>query len=420
MSKQQGRRVAPNSLRGVARHGRLPQRSGLKTAAKIIAGGLAVVTASSVSLAAYATWNVAHQISDNAVVLTQDDTDSPTPAPEIDELEGGFNVLFVGADNEEGQNEAEFGKRGATLNDFNMLLHVSADHTNATALSIPRDLVISHPECSDATTGQTYSAMSAQPVNEAMGRGGLPCVVDTVENLTGLSIPYAAVLSFDGVRGISDAIGGVEVCVADPINDKDSGLQLEAGVQTLSGDEALKFLRTRHGVGDGSDLARISGQQAYLSSLLRKVKSDGTLSNVGTLYSLANVAAQTITLSSSLANVDQMIGMARVFRNMDLANVTFVQYPALDDPDRPGKIIPNEAQSDPLLALIAADQPVILDGDSTGRGTELDPNAPAAPVEPEPAATGDATAPAAPGGTPSSAAPQTTAPAAAPTPIKDL
>jgi len=399
----QSRRSTFQTASGVARHGRLPKHRGWATLLKGTAAALAVVMVSTASVAAYATWNVTHQIKENSVDLTIND-DTPAPTPELADLEGGFNVLFVGADNEAGQDQAAFGKRDATLNDFNMLLHVSADHTNATAVSIPRDLIIPHPSCTDPATGDTYGAMSAQPMNVAMSRGGLACVVDTVENLTGLDIPYAAVLTFAGVRGISDAIGGVEVCLADPVKDTDSGLDLAAGLQTLNGDDALKFLRTRHGVGDGSDLARISGQQAYLSSLLRKVKSDGTLTNVSTLYNLATVAASTTTLSSNLANVDQMIGMARVFRNMDLNNVTFVQYPAGDDRNYPGKVVPIKAQADDLFARINADQPVTLDGDSTGPGTALSPDS----APPAPAPTAETTIPA------ETAAPGTTAGPVAP------
>ncbi|WP_123357099.1 LCP family protein [Frigoribacterium sp. PhB160] len=403
-----------------ARHGRLPRHPAWLTALEGGAVVVGVVLVSSVSIAAWATWDVARQIQGNSVDLTANDGGDATPLPAVDELEGGFNVLFVGADNEEGQDQAAFGQRDATLNDFNLLLHVSADHTNATAVSIPRDLIVAHPECTDPVTGETSAARSAAPMNTAMARGGLACVADTVESLTGLDVPYAAVLTFAGVRGISDAIGGVDVCLADPVRDPDSGLDLEAGVQTLSGDDALKFLRTRYGVGDGSDLARISGQQAYLSSLLRKVKSDGTLTSIPTLYSLANVAAKTITLSSSLTDVDQMIAMARVFRDMDLAAVTFVQYPGTtEDPSYPGKVVPITSQADVLMAKLAADEPVVLAGDSTGLGTTLDPAATAPPATPGDPAAPDASAdpsadPTLPGTPAESGAPAPSDPAAEP------
>ena len=93
-----------------------------------------------------------------------------------------------------------------------------------------------------------------------------------------------------GVAGLSEAVGGVEVCVADPIEDEYTGTFLDAGNHTLSGVAALQFLRTRHGVGDGSDLGRISNQQVFMSALARKLQGEGTLSDPVKLYSIAKAA----------------------------------------------------------------------------------------------------------------------------------
>ena len=137
-----------------------------------------------------------------------------------------------------------------------MLLHISEDHTSATVVSFPRDMFVNIPGCIDTDGSEIYA--SAQKINTTYFYGGLPCTVKTVENITGLTIPFAAEIEFYGVVGLSNALGGVTVCVAEEIQDDYTGLYLTPGEHTLQGMDALQFLRTRHGVGDGSDITRIS------------------------------------------------------------------------------------------------------------------------------------------------------------------
>ena len=163
-----------------------------------------------------------------------------------------------------------------------------------------------------------------------MSIGGLPCVALTLENLMGLDIGYAGLMTFAGVAQLSTAVGGVEVCVSAPLIDPWSGINIpEAGNHTLEGYEALAFLRTRKGVGDGSDLSRISSQQVYMSALVRTLQQDGVLNDVGKLYGIAQVAAQTMVLSTSLGSVDVMVAMARALRGIPNEDIVFIQYPVL-------------------------------------------------------------------------------------------
>lgn len=214
----------------------------------------ALVSASSV--AAIVIVKIQSQI--QTVELT--DGDGKLSLPAIGELKGGFNVLIVGSDTRAGQQQGHgYGTEKSTLNDVNILVHVSADHQRATAISIPRDMVVQIPSCPDPDGSGASGAMAAQPINVALMYGGLGCVVLTVEKLTGLEINYAGLITFDGVAKMSDAIGGVEVCVDGPILDPETGLRFDAaGKYTVQGYQALAFLRSRHGVGDGSDLGRIS------------------------------------------------------------------------------------------------------------------------------------------------------------------
>jgi LCP family protein required for cell wall assembly len=322
---------------------------------KVVASSVAVVLVSTVSLGAYLGWNFGAKISANSFGI---DGESSLAPIEVGEIQGGFNMLVVGADNDPEQGDA-YGARGGTLNDVNILLHVADDHKSATVVSLPRDLVIPHPSCTDPASGETYAAMSAQPLNVAMSRGGISCVVNTVESLTGLDIPYAAQLSFKAVVKMTDAIGGVTVCVADDIVDPKADLDLKAGMQTISGKTALGFLRTRHGVGDGSDLSRISVQQIYLSALVRQVKSADTLTNPGKLYNLADAAATYVKLSKSLTSLDTMVAMAKTLRTMDLSKLTFIQYPGTTgNANYPGKVVPDVAAAAQLIDAIKADKPV--------------------------------------------------------------
>ncbi|WP_157155052.1 MULTISPECIES: LCP family protein [unclassified Diaminobutyricimonas] len=393
MSELRPRSNRSRRIDNIARHGQLPQSRPWLTALKALAFSLAVVLVSGVSVAAIALNNINQSI--DRVELASED--SSKPLPKIGDFEGGFNVLVVGSDTREGQG-AQFGKTDSELNDVTMLLHVSQDQTSAVAVSFPRDLVVPIPSCPHEDGDGNYKAMSAQPINVTLSYGGLACTVLTVEKLTGLEIPYAGLITFDGVAHMSTAVGGVPVCVDGPINDRYTGLNLpEAGTYNLVGYEALAFLRSRHGVGDGSDLGRISSQQVYLSSLVRTLQSGGTLSDPSKLYNIAVAATENMQLSNSLANLDTMVSMANVLRKLDLSKVTFVQYPGSTGQGGvyEGKVAPIKAQATKLFDKIRADEPFLLAEGNTGVGSTVDPNAPveAAPAPPPAPAPSETAAP---------------------------
>ncbi|WP_248283204.1 LCP family protein [Cryobacterium arcticum] len=345
-------------IKGIARHGRLQRNGTVRGVFTVLAASLAVLLVSTVAVGGIAVWQLSDKISSNAIDIGG--SDEAAPPPNLGAFENGFNILIVGVDNDADQG-LSYGERDATLNDVNILVHVSADHSNAVVVSIPRDLIVPHPECTNADTGEEFSAMSGAPMNEAMARGGLPCVVDTVEQLTGLDIPYAGLTSFSGVVQMSDAVGGVPICLTEAIDDPLANLSLPAGTSVVSGETALGFLRSRHGVGDGSDLSRISSQQIYLASLMRTVQGDGTLTDLSKLYALATAASQNIKLSTELARTDTMVSMALAIKDLDLERLVFVQYPGTTgDPDYPGKVMPTQDLADSMFAKIAADEPFSL------------------------------------------------------------
>ncbi|GAA3331813.1 LytR family transcriptional regulator [Curtobacterium albidum] len=405
----------PNApRRPIASHGRLPRRRGWATAATVVASALAVVLVSGTSVAAIAGAQLA--TAPHTVQLSKDDQNTAEVA-DITAIKGGANILLIGSDTRIGQFDSDEDVEGAR-NDVTILVHISQDHQQLTAVSFPRDLKVPIPACTNPQTGTTYPAASSELINESLGHGGVSCVVDTVENLTGLTIPYAGLITFDGVIEMSNALGGVDVCVAKPIDDTYTGLQLSAGQHTLAGQDALAFLRSRHGVGDGSDLARISSQQVFLSALLRKVTSDGTLSNPILLYKLAGAALSNMTLSDGLAQTRTLVGLASTLRGMSTSNMLFVQYPVVDDPADTAHVLVSQEPAHALNVALQQDQKTSLTDSTTGRASAEAPDAggtPAAGSTPTPTeapatgapATGSSSAPAT-GGTAATSTPSAT------------
>jgi LCP family protein required for cell wall assembly len=219
--------------------------------------------------------------------------------------------------------------------------------------------------------------------------GGIACTILTVQELTGLHIDFAGLITFQGVIQMSTAVGGVPVCLAEGISDPYSGFNYPAGTHVLSGWDALAFLRSRHAVGDGSDLTRISSQQVFLSSLVRTLKSEDTLNDIPKLYSIAQAAISNMELSSNFANPDTLISIARALSSLELSQVTFVQYPGTTGAPGiyQGKVKPNTGLAKQVFDMILADQPFRIEA-GTDRGSDLDPNATPLPTDPtDPSAT---------------------------------
>jgi len=377
------------------RHGRLPVRTARGPVARLIASVLAVAAVSATAVTAYAVEDTVSSLKPSIHLVSASGKSVAAP-PSVGAESGAVNILLAGTDTRTGQGgqfstaDELAGSSGAGNNDVTMVLHLSADHTHATVISIPRDLMVPIPSCPTAGGGSTWAQSSAQ-FNTTLSTGGLSCVVLTAEALTGLSIPYAAEISFDGVIAMSNAVGGVTVCLATPVTDPYVGLELPAGQQTLVGQQALAFVRSRHGVGDGSDLGRISNQQLFLSALLRKATSAGTLGNPFTLYSLAKAATSNIQLSDTLASPTTLVSIALALKSVPLSDFVFLQYPAMTDPDNPNRVVPEPDGVSALKQALAADVPVVLTG-HTGDGTV---SATATPT-PTPAPSSAATAPATP------------------------
>ena len=387
MSELRDRSNRSPRVEGVARHGRLKQSAAWKTVLGLLGGALAVALVAGGAVAGIATLQLQSNIKTATI-----QADTQGPPPNIASFSGGFNILLVGSDTREGQGGIGRGPGdGGSLNDVTMLMHVAQDQKSATVVSIPRDMVVPYPKCPKG------GGAAGLPINNSLAYGGLACTVLVVQNLTGLTIQFAGLITFTGVAAMSDAVGGVDVCIAKAISDPYTGTFLSAGTHTLQGVAALEFLRSRHGVGDGSDLGRIGSQQVFLSALVRKIKSSDTLTNFGKLYSIAQAATQHITLSQNFTHLDTLVSVALVLKNIPLENIVFVQYPGRTGGTGiyAGKVQPVPSIANQLFAAIKADQPIGLDANALNGahgGSTLDPNAPAAGATPTPTKSSTASA----------------------------
>jgi LCP family protein required for cell wall assembly len=278
---------------------------------------------------------------------------------------GGFkkdqavNILLIGTDKRSGDGNEGYGDSGSVGHaDTTILFHVSKDRTNATALSIPRDLITDIPDCETKTEDDTkvIAGTPSTRFNESLGQEGRDpgCTMRTVKELTGVTVHHFMMADFNAVKTMTTAVGGVEVCLAKDINDKDSKLNLPAGKHTIEGEEALAFVRTRHSVGFGGDLSRIEIQQQFLGSLMRKMKSSETLSSPGKMWDLAKAATEALTVDSRIGKISRLRDLGMELSEVNPKNITFATVPVVDNTDK-ATVLLNEAKAKPLFAMIQND-----------------------------------------------------------------
>ncbi|MER7170757.1 LCP family protein [Streptomyces mesophilus] len=269
-----------------------------------------------------------------------------------------INVLIVGTDKRTGKGNNGYGDSGSPGHaDTTILLHVSKDRSNATALSIPRDMIVDIPDCPTKQEDGNEKVIPGTPkerFNVSLGQSGRTpsCTMRTVTQLTGIKIDNFMVADFNAVKTLSSAVGGVDVCLEKPIKDPKSHLNLPKGTSTVEGDDALAFVRTRHAVGFGSDLDRIKLQQQFLSSLMRKMKSKMT--DAGAMLDLAESATKALTVDDTLSDVFKLRGLGMELGRVDLKNISFTTVPVVDNTDG-ATVLVNESKAKPLFGAIKGD-----------------------------------------------------------------
>ncbi|MGK5543999.1 LCP family protein [Streptomyces sp. URMC 127] len=276
---------------------------------------------------------------------------------------GPVNILVIGTDKRDGEGNKGYGDEGSVGHaDTTLLFHVSEDRSNATALSIPRDMITDIPECTTKKDGKTKTIPASKGVrfNESLGQEDRDpgCTWRTVEQLTGLKVTHFMMADFNAVKKMSSAVGGVEVCLGKDIDDPKSHLKLSKGRHKIEGEDALAFVRTRHSVGFESDLDRIKLQQQFLSSMIREMKSDDTFTNPKKLYNLGDAATKSLTVDSGIGSVSDLTRLAKDLSRVNLKNITFATVPVIDNPAE-GKVhktvVLDKAKAEPLFAMVRQD-----------------------------------------------------------------
>ncbi|MFF3174910.1 LCP family protein [Streptomyces sp. NPDC057900] len=274
-----------------------------------------------------------------------------------------LNILVIGTDKRTGKGNEGYGDKGSTGHaDTNILFHVSKDRTNATALSIPRDLITNIPECkSRQPDGSDKVIPGTENIrfNVSLGQSGRDpgCTMETVKELTGLKVDHFMMVDFNAVKELSTAVGGVNICLARPIKDADSHLDLPAGEHKIQGEDALAFVRTRHAFANGSDLDRIKVQQQFIGSMIRQMKSDDTLTSPTKLFKLADSATKALTVDKAIGSVPKLTTLAKELTKIDTKNITFVTLPVIDNPAEPKPItvVVDPVKAPQLFSMMQAD-----------------------------------------------------------------
>ena len=283
---------------------------------------------------------------------------------------GSQNILVLGSDTRSGSNKKLGGGTddGSARSDTAMVIHVYQGHKKATVVSIPRDTLIDRPECTD-TDGKEHDAASDVMFNSAYTTGGAPCAVKTVESMTDIRMDHYMEVDFSGFEKLVDELGGVTVTTTKNIKDTDSHLDLKAGPHELTGAQALGLVRTRHGVGDGSDLGRIQLQQAFIKALVKQVKSVGVLTSPKKLYDLANTATKAVTTDSDLGSVNSLVSFASGLQHISPSDMTMVTMPVRYDPANPNRVIVQETKAKQIWTALENDRAIpksATEGTATG------------------------------------------------------
>ncbi|WUR66097.1 LCP family protein [Streptomyces violaceus] len=249
-----------------------------------------------------------------------------------------LNILLIGSDARDSKENQKLGGAretfGATpLADVQMLLHLSADRTNMSVISMPRDTLVKIPKCTDPDDGKVYRSTQVRTMtNQSLGHGGPGCAVATWQELTGIHIDHFIMVDFAGVVSMADAVGGVPVCVDANIHSrtsdgKGSGLRLEKGTSYIQGEQALQWLRTRYGFEDGSDLARSKAQHMYMNAMVRQLRDNMTLSSPNKLRRLAEEATRAMTVDPGLDTVKKLYDLSDELRKVEPKRITMTTMP---------------------------------------------------------------------------------------------
>jgi LCP family protein required for cell wall assembly len=289
------------------------------------AGGVAVV----LLLALGGAYAVYRHLNGN---LHQLDISGDLGTQPVDTHPQAENIMIIGSDTRHDQGKG-FGQGLETdQSDTLMIMHIAANRKWVDVMSIPRDSWVNIPACMMGNGQQ--SNPTTYKINEAFALGnlygnhtdlGVACTEKTLEADTGIHIDHFVVVNFEGFRDMVNALGGVEECNTSEIDDPKSGLHLKPGHHLLHGLGALAYVRARYTLGNGTDLERIGRQQAFMSSLVERVKSK--LLDPLAIFHFLDAATKSITVDSQMGGLHGLYDLAMSVRSLPASAVTFFTLP---------------------------------------------------------------------------------------------
>ncbi|MFF4572292.1 LCP family protein [Streptomyces sp. NPDC001410] len=339
--------------RRVGRRSRVLKTAGLSLAGFLVLG---------VATAGYAYWHLNNNIKsvdinsalgDNRpakAVVTPAATASATASPLPTEA---LNILVLGSDSRSGKANQELGggDSSGARSDTAMVVHIDAGRTKATVVNIPRDTLVTRPSCPLSSGGSTAPAYNAM-FNSAYSVGGPVCAVKTVESITGVRMDHYIEIDFSGFAKLVDALGGVTVTTDQDIDDDRSHLHLASGTHHLNGTRALALARTRHGIGDGSDLGRIGLQQKLVKALLEQMAGTDLLSDPAKLYQVADAVTASLTTDTGLDSLGELTKLGQSLKGLTADRVKTVTMPVVTAPSDANRVVAKEPAASELWASL--------------------------------------------------------------------
>ncbi|MDF3144427.1 MULTISPECIES: LCP family protein [unclassified Streptomyces] len=324
----------------------------LKTVGLLLAGALVL----GVGAAGWAFWHLNANIKSVDINNALGDdrpakaVTPPSPSASASPLPtGSLNILVLGSDSRSGEENQELGGGSSTgaRSDTAMVVHIDGGRTKATVVSIPRDTLVTRPSCPLSSGGSTEVAYQTM-FNSAYAIGGPVCAVKTVESITGVRMDHFIEIDFSGFAKLVDALGGVTVTTDEDIDDQDSHLTLEAGTHHLDGKTALALARTRHGLGDGSDLGRIGLQQKLVKALLEQISSTDLLTDPTKLYKVAGAVTGSLTTDTGLDSLSELMSLGESLKGLSAGEVKTVTMPVVTAASDANRVVADEPEASEL------------------------------------------------------------------------
>ena len=231
------------------------------------------------------------------------------------------------------------GDETATNTDTILLIRIPNNGSSGTAISIPRDAYVDVPGIGMSKINAAYGATKERVRRTAVERGGNPdkaerdgtqagrkALIDTVAKLTGVQVDHYAEVGLLGFALLTNAVGGVDVCLKNPVRERYSGAKFRKGRQTLNGPKALSFVRQRHGLPRG-DLDRITRQQVFMASLAQKMLSAKVLADPSTMGKLQTAISRSVIIDDNW----DILSFAEKLRDLSGGKVRFATIPIVTE-----------------------------------------------------------------------------------------